>query len=72
MLQCADYAKGTPVSLDKIPNSRMNVPQDAVHVTVVSLRGTPCLKLTVPYGRPVAVSNATQQPLNFLKTPIQQ
>jgi hypothetical protein len=47
-----------PVSLDKTPNSSRNVPQDAVHVTVVSSCGTPYFRLTVPYGRPVAVSNA--------------
>lgn len=36
----------------------MKVPEEAVQVTVVSPGGTPCLKLTVPYGIPVGVLKA--------------
>lgn len=49
---------GSPVNLLKEPNSTKNVPTPAVHVIVVSPDGTPCLRLTVPYGIPVGVSNA--------------
>ena len=41
-----------------LPNSIRNVPTPAVQVTGVSPAGTPCLRLTVPYGIPVGVSKA--------------
>ena len=47
-----------PVSRDSVPNSTMYVPTPAVHVIGVSPSGTPVLRLTVPYGIPVGVSNA--------------
>lgn len=46
------------MSLLSVPNSIMNVPTPAVHVTLVSPGGTPDLKLMVPYGIPVVVSKA--------------
>lgn len=49
---------GSPVNLLRVPNSTMNVPTPAVHVTVVSPLGTPCRRFMVPYGIPVGVSNA--------------
>lgn len=55
----ATFSKiGSPVSLLRVPNSTMNVPTPAVHVTVVSPLGTPWRRLTVPYGMPVGVSKA--------------
>lgn len=48
-----------PVRRDSAPNSKINVPMPATHVTVVSPLGTPpSSKLTVPYGIPVGVSKA--------------
>ena len=52
---------GSPVSLDRVPNSRMNVPTPAVHVMLVSPTGTPFRRFTVPYGIPVGVSNAASR-----------
>lgn len=49
---------GSPVSLERVPNSKMNVPTPAVHVMLVSPTGTPFRRFTVPYGIPVGVSNA--------------
>jgi hypothetical protein len=55
----ATYSKiGSPVNLDRAPNSTMKVPTPAVHVMVVSPLGTPLRKLTVPYGIPVVVLKA--------------
>lgn len=36
----------------------LKVPEEAVHVTVVSPLGTPWRRFTVPYGIPVGVSKA--------------
>ena len=52
---------GSPVKRLKVPNSRMNVPTPAVHVSTVSLGSTPYLRLTVPYGIPVGVSKAKKR-----------
>ncbi len=49
---------GSPVNLVSVPNSTMNVPTPAVHVTGVSSLGTPYSRLTVPYGIPVDVLKA--------------
>lgn len=49
---------GSPVNLLNVPNSTINVPIPAVHVTVVSPTGTPYRRLTVPYGIPDSVSKA--------------
>jgi hypothetical protein len=51
---------GSPVNRLNVPNSIRNVPTPAVHVTVVSPLGTPCFRLTVPYGIPVCVSKAVK------------
>lgn len=48
----------SPVSRDRVPNSKMKVPMPAVQVMVVSPGGTPYRRLTVPYGIPVGVSKA--------------
>lgn len=52
------YLRNQPVSLVKVPNSKIYVPTPAVQVTGVSPSGTPCKRFTVPYGIPVAVLNA--------------
>ena len=52
--------KKLPVRRVSIANSKMNVPTLAVHVTVVSPSGTPCIRLTVPYGIEVVVLKATK------------
>uniref|UniRef100_A0A6B0UVP4 Putative secreted protein n=1 Tax=Ixodes ricinus TaxID=34613 RepID=A0A6B0UVP4_IXORI len=49
---------GLPVSLLRVANSSRKVPTPAVHVTLVSPRGTPLTRFTVPYGMPVLVANA--------------
>ena len=43
------------MSRDKVPNSIRKVPTPAVHVIGVSPGGTPYLKFTVPYGKPVVI-----------------
>ena len=62
MARTAVFSKmGSPVRRLRAPNSSKKVPTPAVHVTVVSPLGTPCLRLTVPYGIPVGVSNADEK-----------
>jgi hypothetical protein len=52
---------GSPVSLERVPNSKMKVPTPAVQVMLVSPAGTPYRRFTVPYGIPVVVSNAANR-----------
>lgn len=56
---------GSPVSLDRVPNSTRKEEQQAVQVMGVSAAGTPYRRLMVPKGSPVGVENATQtQPMD--------